>query len=160
MRIILLLTALYSWRSLPFLLYYPKWRTARRVNYCSESESFEFHPTNPSDRDSDFKPDRTAVITNRSVIKIVLNEEELSERFVKGTGSGGQKINKTKNRVQLTHLPTGISVSYQDARDLYTNRKWARELLIRKLDQHFNGSNSKIEKKHERIRKRKRSSSR
>ena len=39
-----------------------------------------------------------------------LIESELEERFIRGSGPGGQKINKTSNCVMLKHLPTGIVV--------------------------------------------------
>src|SRR6185369_7919128 len=43
-------------------------------------------------------------------IEIILNEKDLIESFVKGSGNGGQKINKTSNCVDLKHVPTGIRV--------------------------------------------------
>jgi hypothetical protein len=43
-------------------------------------------------------------------LRIVINEWDLEEAFVKGSGPGGQKINKKMSRVQLKHLPTGIAV--------------------------------------------------
>jgi hypothetical protein len=36
-----------------------------------------------------------------------LNEEEIVEVFAKGSGPGGQKLNKATNRCQLKHIPTG-----------------------------------------------------
>ena len=36
-----------------------------------------------------------------------LQERELEERFVRGSGPGGQSVNKTANCVALKHLPTG-----------------------------------------------------
>ncbi len=39
-----------------------------------------------------------------------LNEEDLEEMFVRGSGPGGQATNKTSNCVVLKHLPTGITV--------------------------------------------------
>ena len=39
-----------------------------------------------------------------------LLEEELDERFVRGSGPGGQSVNKTSNCVCLKHIPTGIFV--------------------------------------------------
>lgn len=39
-----------------------------------------------------------------------LNEDELTETFVRGTGPGGQKINKTNNKVLLVHNPTQLRV--------------------------------------------------
>ena len=41
---------------------------------------------------------------------VVLCESDLEEKFVRGFGKGGQKVNKTSNCVELKHLPTGISV--------------------------------------------------
>jgi protein subunit release factor B len=43
-------------------------------------------------------------------IKIVLKDEELIETFVKGSGPGGQCINKRSSCVDLRHIPTGIRV--------------------------------------------------
>lgn len=36
-----------------------------------------------------------------------LIETELEEQFVRGSGPGGQAVNKTANCVVLTHKPTG-----------------------------------------------------
>jgi protein subunit release factor B len=37
-----------------------------------------------------------------------LKEEELDEQFIKGSGPGGQAVNKTNSCVMLLHKPTGI----------------------------------------------------
>ena len=74
----------------------------------------------------------------------VLDEEDLEEKFVKGSGNGGQKVNKTSNRVVLTHLPTQIRVECQDTRSLQQNRKIARKRLQLKVDEYLNGENSRI----------------
>ena len=37
----------------------------------------------------------------------VLNNDELEEQFINGSGPGGQKINKSHNCVLLKHIPTG-----------------------------------------------------
>lgn len=42
--------------------------------------------------------------------QVILCESELEEKFVKGFGKGGQKVNKTSNCVELKHLPSGITV--------------------------------------------------
>jgi hypothetical protein len=94
------------------------------------------------------------------LIPIVLDEKDIEERFVKGGGKGGQKINKTSNRVVLVHRPTGIQISCQEYRDLSVNRRIARKLLIEKLDVLFNGKQSKKALKEEKIRKRKQNSHR
>lgn len=53
----------------------------------------------------------------------------------KGSGPGGQKINKVRNCVQLTHVPSGVSVSCQDSRELHANRNIARKRLKEKVRQ-------------------------
>ena len=53
--------------------------------------------------------------------KSTLDESTLVEKFVKGTGPGGQSVNKTRNCVQLTHLPSGISVQCHQQRYRYTS---------------------------------------
>lgn len=61
-------------------------------------------------------------------------ESEIQESYLKGSGPGGQKINKTNSAVQLTHTPTGIVVKCQATRSRTQNRKIARDLLATKLD--------------------------
>ena len=41
-----------------------------------------------------------------------LDESEIRELFVKGTGPGGQKVNKATNRCELKHIPTGNYFSF------------------------------------------------
>ncbi|KAG1718503.1 RF-1 domain-containing protein [Suillus lakei] len=55
-----------------------------------------------------------------------LREEDIEESFVRGSGPGGQSINKTQNNVQLLHKPTGFRVACQETRSLQTNRMLAR----------------------------------
>jgi len=76
-----------------------------------------------------------------------LDEDTLTEKFVRGSGAGGQKINKTANKVLLIHDPTGIRVECQDTRSLQQNRKIARKRLGLKLDDYYNGANSKVQVK-------------
>jgi peptide chain release factor len=37
-----------------------------------------------------------------------IREDDLEESFIRGTGAGGQKINKTSSTVVLRHKPSGI----------------------------------------------------
>ncbi|KAH9867532.1 hypothetical protein IAQ61_008126 [Plenodomus lingam] len=60
---------------------------------------------------------------------------EITENFLKGSGPGGQKINKTSSAVQLIHHPTGIVVKYQDTRSRELNRKRARRILQDRLEE-------------------------
>ncbi|KAI7299525.1 hypothetical protein KC315_g17588 [Hortaea werneckii] len=70
-------------------------------------------------------------------------DAEIEEKFLKGTGPGGQKINKTSCAVQLRHLPTGIVVKSQETRSREQNRKFARNVLAEKLDQLEKGDQSR-----------------
>ncbi|KAK7741050.1 hypothetical protein SLS53_005115 [Cytospora paraplurivora] len=70
-------------------------------------------------------------------------EEDITEAYLKGSGPGGQKINKTNSAVQLKHIPTGIVVKCQDTRSREQNRKLAREHLAEKIDDLLNGENSR-----------------
>lgn len=78
------------------------------------------------------------------VTVVELSDADLEESFVRGSGPGGQKVNKTSNRVVLVHTPTGLRVECQDTRSLQQNRKIARRRLLEKLDDHVNGSRSKV----------------
>lgn len=96
------------------------------------------------------KPKMAVEVSNensKKPIKIVLDEKDLEEKFVRGSGPGGQSVNKSNNCVQLTHIPTGISVSSHEQRELVSNRKTARRKLIEKLDLLYNGAQSKKAKK-------------
>ncbi|OCK79408.1 hypothetical protein K432DRAFT_383076 [Lepidopterella palustris CBS 459.81] len=65
----------------------------------------------------------------------IIPETEIIENFLRGSGPGGQKINKTSSAVQLKHIPTGVVVKSQDTRSRTQNRKIARRLLGEKLDE-------------------------
>ena len=54
--------------------------------------------------------------------KLQIVEHELEENFIRGSGSGGQKINKTSSCVQLSHAPSGIEIRCQKTRSQADNR--------------------------------------
>lgn len=62
-----------------------------------------------------------------------IREEDLEETFIRGTGAGGQKINKTSSTVVLRHVPTGIEVRCQRERSQSQNRILAREELCERI---------------------------
>jgi protein subunit release factor B len=63
-----------------------------------------------------------------------ITESELVEKFVRGSGSGGQKVNKTSNCVFLKHLPSGVTVKCQLDRSREMNRFLARRELCEQLE--------------------------
>ena len=58
---------------------------------------------------------------------------DVTERFVRGSGPGGQKINKTSSTVHLCHEPTGVEVRVQRERSQSANRELAWAELCEKL---------------------------
>lgn len=72
----------------------------------------------------------------------VLDENDLDEQFVRGSGPGGQAVNKTNNCIVLRHKPTGFIVKCHLHRMASANRKEARRLLVQRLDEHINGEQS------------------
>lgn len=64
-----------------------------------------------------------------------VDERDLEERFIKGSGPGGQKVNKTSSCVQLRHRASGIEIKCQAGRSLMANRVEARRLLCETLEE-------------------------
>ncbi len=60
--------------------------------------------------------------------------DDVEEKFVRGAGPGGQKINKTSSTVWLRHGPTGVEVRCQRERSQAANREVAWEELVAKLE--------------------------
>ena len=63
-----------------------------------------------------------------------LPDSELHHVYLKGSGPGGQKINKTNSACQLTHIPTGIVVKSQATRSRSQNHNIARRILAEKIE--------------------------
>lgn len=66
-------------------------------------------------------------------VSLGVRPEEIEERFIRGAGAGGQKINKTSSTVWLRHRPTGAEVRCQRERSQTTNRLLAWQELAEKL---------------------------
>ena len=89
-----------------------------------------------------------------------IREAELVEKFVKGSGKGGQKINKTSSCVYLLHKPSGIEIKCQRERSQAMNRFFARRELCDRLEERIRGAQSARQQEVERIRRQKRRRSR
>lgn len=81
--------------------------------------------------------------------------EDIEEAFVRGSGKGGQKINKTASSVWLRHGPTGIEVKVQKHREQSKNRISAYKLLIDKIEERLRGAESARAQKIFKLRKQK-----
>lgn len=85
-----------------------------------------------------------------------IHEKDLVEKFVRSSGKGGQKVNKTATCVYLKHLPTGIEVKCQRERSQSINRFLARRRLVNKIQAKILGEKSEEQKRIEKIRRQKR----
>lgn len=96
----------------------------------------------------------------RRMERLGISEADLTEKFILGSGSGGQKINKTFSCVYLKHAPTGIEIKCQQSRSRESNRFFARRMLCDKIEEKNNRAASAKQKEIEKIRKQKKRRSR
>ena len=89
-----------------------------------------------------------------------ITDETLLEKFIQGSGSGGQKVNKTASCVYLKHLTSGIEVKCQQQRSRELNRYIARRELCERLEEIRDGKKSARKQAQEKIRRQKRRRSR
>ena len=92
--------------------------------------------------------------------RLGVREGDIVEQFIKGSGHGGQKMNKTSSCVYLKHLPTGIEVKCQRGRSQALNRFLARRELCDKIEERLFGVRSEETARIEKIRRQKRKRSR
>ena len=91
----------------------------------------------------------------RKMLSLGIKEADLIEKFILGSGSGGQKINKTSSCVYIKHLPSGIEVKCQKDRSREMNRFLARRSLCCKLEEQINQTLSKKKQAEEKIKRQK-----
>ena len=89
-----------------------------------------------------------------------VREQDFEEQFVRSSGAGGQKVNKTSSCVVLHHRPTGIQVKCQQERSQALNRFLARRILLDKIEAKIRGAESAEQQAIARIRRQKRRRSR
>jgi len=90
------------------------------------------------------------------MLKLGVAEDEFEESFIRSSGPGGQKVNKSSSCVYLVHLPTGLSVKCQKERSQSLNRFLARRLLLDKIERQQKGFIAGEKEKLEKIRRQKR----
>ncbi len=87
---------------------------------------------------------------------IGMKESDFEESFVRGTGAGGQKINKTSSAVWIKHVPTGLEVKCQESRQQSLNRFLARRMLVEKLEGQVFAKASQKQQEVEKLKRQKR----
>ena len=104
-------------------------------------------------------PEKTAALEAR-MLSLGITEDTLLEKFIQGSGSGGQKVNKTASCVYLKHSTSGIEVKCQQQRSRELNRYIARRELCERLEVIRDGKKSARKQAQEKIRRQKRRRSR
>jgi len=66
-------------------------------------------------------------------------KRDIEEKFIKSSGRGGQKVNKTSSAVFLRHTPTGIIVKCGSDRSRNTNRFLALRRLVEQIERITSG---------------------
>jgi protein subunit release factor B len=89
-----------------------------------------------------------------------ITQGDLLEKFVRGSGAGGQKINKTSSCVFLKHLPSGVCIKCQMDRSREINRFLARRELCEQLESIRDGKATAKTQAIEKMRRQKRRRSR
>ena len=89
-----------------------------------------------------------------------VREQDIEEQFVRSSGAGGQKVNKSSTCVVLHHRPTGVRVKCQRERSQALNRFLARRILLDKIEAKLRGAHTAKAQEIARIRRQKRKRSR
>ncbi len=74
-----------------------------------------------------------AVLTEAEEVDVELADKDLRFDIAAASGPGGQAVNTTNSAVQVTHLPTGISVRCMDERSQLKNKSKALKILRSRL---------------------------
>lgn len=78
-------------------------------------------------------PDIVEASLRARFVSLGVQPDEVEETFIRGSGAGGQKINKTSSTVRLRHRPTGVDVRCQRERNQSVNRQLAWAELADRL---------------------------
>jgi peptide chain release factor len=89
-----------------------------------------------------------------------INPSDVEEKFIRGGGPGGQKINKTSSTVWLRHRPTGTEVRCQAERSQASNRELAWRELCHKLEARARAARDAAQQEREKGRRQTRQKSR
>ena len=90
-----------------------------------------------------------------------ISTQDLSFSYSRPSGKGGQKMQKTESKVQVTHTPTALSAISSKTRSKEDNTFFAKRLLLEKYKKEILGlKDDKAEKiRKQKMRRKRRTSS-
>ncbi|KTC91744.1 peptide chain release factor family protein [Legionella cincinnatiensis] len=94
------------------------------------------------------------------MMKLSISEADLIEKFILGSGKGGQKLHKTASTVYLKHEPSGVEIKCQESRSREDNRYFARMRLCEKLNAILSHEKTQKQQKIEKLKRQKKRRSR
>ncbi|MBE7467176.1 MAG: peptide chain release factor-like protein [Planctomycetes bacterium] len=89
------------------------------------------------------------------LIRLGVDLNAVDERFVKASGPGGQKVNKTESGVQLRYAPLELTVKWTRERSRALNRFLALRELAEEIELRISPGTSTRLKEQSRVRKQK-----
>ncbi|MDD5301984.1 MAG: peptide chain release factor-like protein [Elusimicrobia bacterium] len=89
------------------------------------------------------------------IVRLKIDLRLVEESFSRGGGKGGQKVNKTSNRVQLAYPPLDVRVACQRERKRSLNRFLALRELVDQIEMKISPETSERLREMERLRRRK-----
>ena len=92
--------------------------------------------------------------------KLHLDDDTLIEKFIIGSGKGGQNLHKTASTVYLKHIPSGIEIKCQESRSREDNRYFARMRLCEKCHVMVSDEKTKAQQEIEKLKRQKKRRSR
>ena len=84
-----------------------------------------------------------------------IKKKDIEFKFIKASGRGGQKVNKSSSAVFAKHVVTGLSVKYGKERSQHLKKFFALRLLSKKIDEKKRGMDDRELKKIEKLKKQK-----
>lgn len=84
-----------------------------------------------------------------------IDKSDIQFKFIKASGRGGQKVNKSSSAVFVRHLKSDLSVKCGKSRSQHLNKFLALRSLVEKIERQMNGLTPETAELIEKIRKQK-----